>query len=118
MLRNPAVEFQAQAAASLIAIGAKASDAYDGVGEALLDGMSHDEMYLPTALLAWSRANPAQARLLLGERFRHGNALQRESIAFVAGTLGDSALLEVVEQGRNDPSPRVRAAVSWAVRQG
>jgi hypothetical protein len=90
----------------------------EGVGEALLEGMSHDEMYLPTALLTWSRAHPAEARTLLAERFRSGNALQRESIAFIAGTLGDDVLLEVVSEGRNDPSPRVRAATSWAVRQG
>jgi len=104
------LEFVALAADSLRRIGV-----HDGVAEVLIDGMQRDELYLPTALWLWSRENPDEARALLAQHFRDGNPLQRESIAFVAGALGDPRLAEAVRAGIDDPSARVRMASLWAV---
>lgn len=109
LLEHPSLEFQAVAAEALIDMGDDA-----GVAEKLIDGMSHDENMFPPLLLRWSEAHPAEARSLLAARFASGNALQRESIAFVAGALGDSALAPAIRDGITDKEWRVRAASIWA----
>ncbi|MBI1816127.1 MAG: glycosyltransferase family 39 protein [Deltaproteobacteria bacterium] len=87
----------------------------DGVVEPLLRGLTHDEMFLPSVVLAWSRAHPDAARVRLAETFRTGNDKQRETIAFIAAALGDAAYEVVLRPGLSDAAPRVRCACAWSL---
>lgn len=109
LLAEPDVAMQAVAADALLRLGVA-----DGVIEPLLAGLAYDEMFLPGAVLAWSQANPERARVVLAEAFRRGNDKQRETLAFIAGALGDRVLGETILGGITDPLPRVRIAAIWA----
>lgn len=110
MVEKSEIGLQMAAADALIRLGVE-----DGVIEPLLESLTHDEMLVPCVVLAWSQAHPERARDLIAETFRRGNAKQRETLAFIAGALGDRALGEVVREGLADPEPRVRIASVWTL---
>jgi HEAT repeat protein len=110
LVRDGGLGVQAVAADALIGMGIA-----DGVVEPLLAGLAHDEMMLPSAVLAWSQANPARARSALADTFRTGNEKQRETVAFIAAALGDPAYSDMLRAGLTDPVPRVRCAAVWAL---
>lgn len=109
MVADPDIGLRTVAADALIRM-----DVADGVIEPLLSGLSDDDMFLPSIVLSWCQHHPQRAREVLTQTFRRGNPKQRETVAFIAGALGDPAVGEVIAAGVTDPAPRVRIASIWA----